>query len=144
MRNKTFAVLCLAAFVGTLVISVRFGNAWHAEVNLGESAVFSERELLEAADCVKRKFIAFKGCKMTDLWYDEARSNEFVASYLENGKGAVNGVQPENAIVFLSNFKMDGWGGDGSFDPNAVYADWKWIMIQDSENSGWVVDDWGY
>lgn len=144
MRKKTFAVLCLAAVAGAIVLSGRFGNAWHAKVRLGESTAFSERELLEAADCVKRKFVTFKGCKMSELWYDEATSNAYAAGYLENGKGAVNGVLPENVVVFKSSFKADRWGGDGSFAPNGDYPDWNWILIRDGENSRWVVDDWGY
>ncbi len=144
MRKKKIAVLCLAAVAGAVLLSGRFGNAWHATVKLGESAAFSERELREAAECVKRKFVTFKGCKMTKLWYDEATSNEYAAGYLETGKGAVNGVRPENVLVLRSDFKADRWGGDGGFEPNGVYTDWNWILVRDGENSGWVVDDWGY
>ena len=60
---------------------------------------------------------------------------------MEYGCGASNGVKRDDVIVILSDLKTgeNTW----SFEPNAVYTDWNWILIQDGETSEWVVDDYG-
>jgi len=114
-------------------------------VSIGQSEKFSSDEINDAVDCVIAKFDAdFSGCTLTDLWYDESHSDLEIQSYIENGRGAINGVAEENVIALLSNFDVDESGGDGSLNPNFTYTDWNWILIRDSKDGGWTVDDWGY
>lgn len=113
-------------------------------VSIDESVKFSKVEIDDAINCVNEKFKDFKGCKLTKLWYDEERSNDFMEGYFTSGKGAVNGVKAENVIVLLSDFDVDSSGVDGSLNPNSTYNDWNWILIRDSKTSEWKVDDWGY
>lgn len=112
-------------------------------ITIGESQKFSENELNEAINCVEEKFKEFKGCKLTDLWYDEEKSNLTIEGYMSNGHGSINGVKPEDIVVFFSNFDVDSSGGE-SFNPNTTYSDWSWIIIRDSKTNKWELDDWGY
>lgn len=69
--------------------------------------------------CSKYEFIeGFKGCILTDLWYDEdiniSSSDELIRQY-----------NSHEAIILLSNFKVDSSGGDGSLNPNSKYTDFS-------------------
>lgn len=92
--------------------------------------------------CIREKMDSFEeDCTLTGLWYDRERSERIIDSYMEYGRGASNGVKRDDVIVILSDLKTgeNTW----SFEPNAVYTDWNWILIRDGETSEWVVDDYG-
>jgi hypothetical protein len=120
------------------------GKTDNASVSIEKSNKFTTEEINQAVSSVKDKFKNFKGCTLTDLWYDEEKSNDFISGYLSHGKGSVNGAEPENIIVLLSNFDVDASGGDGSLNPNSTYSNWNWILIRESKTGTWRVDDWGY
>lgn len=147
MKNKILT-LCFVAGVFIVVFTVLYysqaGKTNEAMVSIGESTKFTENEILEAIDVVKKKFRGFEGCTLTELWYSENHSNEMVKEYLKTGKGASMNLQEENVIVLLSNFLVNSSGGDGSFEPNSLQTDWRWIVIRDNETDKWRVDDWGY
>ena len=43
----------------------------------------------------------------------------------------------------LSNFTVDGSGGDGSLNPNSTYKNWNWILVRGGSGD-WTLKDWGY
>lgn len=143
MKKMIFS-LCLILVVISLVAFKQVGRTNKVVVSIEKSNKFSETEINDAINRVKKKTKDFKGCNFTKLWYDDEKSNNFIKGYLTNGKGSVNGVKAENVIVLLSNFDVDSSGGDGSLNPNSTYSDWNWILIRDSKTSNWKVDDWGY
>lgn len=114
------------------------------KVTIEKSNKFCKDEIDSAIEIVKKEFKNFKGCKLTDLLYEEDYSNEVSVGYIENGNGSVNGVKAENIIVLKSNFDVGAEGGDGSLNPNSTYEDWNWILIRDSKTSSWNLDDWEY
>ena len=117
----------------------------NVEVTIGASDRFRNAEIESAVDRVIRKFAAeFAGCELLQLWYDEDQSNLAIDSYIQGGRGSINGVERGNVIVLHSNFSVDASGGDGSFSPNETYYNWSWILIRDSANGIWRIDDWGY
>lgn len=142
--KKIVSLICLMLVMFSLVACKQVGKTNSISVNIEKSNKFSEEEINNAVSCVKKKFKDFKGCTLTNLWYDEEKSNDFIKGYLSNGKGSVNGVKPENVIVLLSNFDVDSSGGDGSLNPNSTYSNWNWILIRDSKTGNWRCDDWGY
>ena len=111
--------------------SCRKGKIDNVVISLGDSQKFSKVEIEAAADCVLKKFRDFEGCDLQRLWYDEIETN-----YYE--------IDNKKRLVFLSNFHVDASGGDGSFEPNTDYTDWKWIVIRDNESAEWIVEGWGY
>jgi len=140
--GKTNNVVASVGTTNNVVASI--GKIDNAIVSIGKSDKFSEKEINNAIDCVKKKFVDFKGCRLTQLWYDEEKSDSFIKGYMSNGKGSVNGVKAENVIVLLSNYDVDSSGGDGSLNPNSTYSSWNWILIRDSKTGTWRADDWGY
>lgn len=146
--KKLLSFLCLFSVMFSMMFSLvackQVGKTNHVAVNIEKSDKFSEEEINDAINCVKKKFKDFDGCNLTKLWYDEEKSNRFIGGYLENGKGSVNGAKAEDVIVLLSDFEVDSSGGDGSLNPNSTYTGWNWILIRDSKTGNWKVDDWGY
>jgi len=143
MRKITFFLL-LIFVVFSLVACNQAGKINNVEVSIEKTNKFSEEEINNAVNCVKKKFKDFEGCNLTRLWYDEEHSNSFTEGYLKNGRGSVNGVKEENVIVLLSNFDVGSSGGKGSLNPNSTYYKWNWILIRDNKTSDWKADDWGY
>jgi hypothetical protein len=120
------------------------GRIENVDITVGTSDRFSAVEIEEAINLVKEKFISdFRGCELLQLWYDEENSENAVESYMRTGRGRTNGISEENVIVLFSNFKA-GSRADMTFNRNSIYEEWMWILIRDSENDSWRVDDWGY
>lgn len=125
--------------------SLEKGDTSNANITFGDSEKFSDEELQAAADAILDKFSAdFKCCTLTDLWYDEEDSDNAVSMYMTGGRGAINGVDSANVVVFYSDFDVDENGAEEGFYPNSSESGWSWIVIRDSADSDWVVDDWGY
>ena len=145
-KKPAFWIIVIA-IISCVVVGVCFLTNPTSNNHLSGTATstkFSNNEINDAMDCVKKKFKDFKGCELTDLWYDEEKSDAFIEGYLESGEGSINGVDAENVIVLLSNFNVDSTGGDGSLNPNSTYSNWNWILIRDRKTGNWLVDDWGY
>ncbi|MCR8746941.1 DUF4829 domain-containing protein [Romboutsia lituseburensis] len=116
----------------------------NAKVTIGKSEKFSEEEIKEAIECTKENFKSFDGCTLTDIWYDEEKSNKLTQDHLEYGGGYEVGNTDENTIVLMSNFDVGSSGGDGSLEPNSTYTDWQWDLVRDSKSEKWKVVSWGY
>lgn len=112
-------------------------------VEAGQSTKFSQDEIYNASKCIIDNF-NFADCTLTNVWYDEEKSDFLVKGYLENGQGSINGVDSENVIVLLSNFDVDDSGRNPVLNPNSTYTDYQWILIRDSKTSNWKIDDFGY
>lgn len=112
-------------------------------IDISESTKFSKDEINSAIECVKNNF-SFPSSTLTKIWYDEKKSNTLIDSYLETGRGAINGVKEENVIIILSNFDVDDSGDNPVLTPDTTYTDYQWILIRDDNTSDWKIDDMGY
>ena len=144
MKKLLFVFITITLCLTLTTCSQKSGKTEKVNIEIGASARLTSVEIEEAINAVKKKFADFKGCALTQLWYDETQSDYFIDGYMAGGHGSFNGVKKENVIVLLCTFTVDSSGGDGSFNPNSTYDDWNWILIRDSENDPWRVDDWGY
>ncbi len=149
MKKFIIIILIIAVmFTVSAVVydkSVNPGRADKAEYSTEHnSELFTDEEINEAIEAVKKKFADFEGCTLTEIYYNEEKSRSFAKGYIENGRGSQNGVTEENVLVLLSSFTVDETGGDGSLNAGGNYTGWNWILIRADENSDWVVDDWGY
>ncbi len=120
------------------------GKTNHAVIDTRDSSQFTQKEIRQAADTVLRKFPDFIDCDLTELWYDEEKSNRTIESYMTSGKGSRNNVRKENVIVLFSNFNTGRLSGEDGFSPNSRYENWNWILIRENADSQWKIDDWGY
>jgi hypothetical protein len=127
-----FAILVLCAAV---IGSFREGNIKHVHRTIPQSSIYSEQEISVPMDIVEKKFKRdFGGCTLTDLWYDEKRSesesNEWAEQY-----------HADEAIVLLSNFYV-GSNADQCFNPNSSYTYWSWVLVHKT-GGPWELKTWG-
>lgn len=142
--KKVISSFIIILIVFSVVGCNRMGKTKDASITIGKSVKFSEKEIDDAVQCVKESFKSYRECTLTNLWYDENKSNTYVGDYLEYGGGTENGSTKENSIVLLSNFNVDSLGGDGSFEPNSTTDDYQWVLVRDSKTSKWEVIESGY
>lgn len=136
-------ILVITSFYAYNIIFDK-GRVSECEVIIGESKIFTEKEIERAAAAVKTKFRSFEGCTLSKLEYDEEYRNESVKHYMQTGGGSVNGVKEENVIIFKSSFFAENPKGDSGLTEGLEYRGWNWIVIRNSKNSRWIVKDWGY
>lgn len=82
-----------------------------------------------------------------DIRYSPSDSRKAAEDYVKYGMGSVNGTKPENVIVFYIDY-------DVSFPENtseqekgawmSSYDNWSMILIRDSKDGKWLIDDQGY
>ena len=112
-------------------------------IHIGDSTKFSEEEINEAVDCVKRNF-DFESSILTDIYYDESKSDTIIKNYLNYGEDNKNKVEPENIIALLSDFDVNNSGNNPTLTAGETYVDFSFVLIRDDENGEWIIDDMGY
>lgn len=134
-KNKFIMVaisVCIIGIIFYFLNTYMVGNIDNVNESLVKSEVYSEEEIKEAMNIVKKNFKKdFKGCTLTDLWYGEGitRNEE---------EGWAKQYNAEEAIVLLSNFDVDSSGGSsGALNPNTTYKQWKWILVRNKLNKKW-------
>lgn len=141
--KKIIILFCCLLSVFSLVACNKGSVSNDILIEVSKSTKFSKDEIESAIQNVKSNF-SFSEATLTNIWYDEEKSNYLIDSYLENGRGLTNGVKEENVIILLSNFDVDGSGDNPVLNPNTTYSDYQWILIRDSKNNVWKIDDFGY
>ena len=71
-----------------------------------------------------------------DLWYDEFINDRMAEEWKKQ-------YEADEAIILLSNYKVDKSGGDGSIVPGETYSNWQWILVREGDGT-WKVKTWGY
>ena len=122
----------------------RTGKPNNAQIEISDSAKFSQEEIEAAIKCVKAQFVDFKGCNMTRLWYDEDESDFQINGFSQFKDVSEDGSGNENVIILLSDFETDSSAGESGFNPDSTYYSWMWIMTRDSKTDPWTMYDWGY
>ena len=109
-------------------------------VEPGESALYSERDLDEAAAAVWTEFRGWEGCELHSLRYagDEANSEENLAWLNSLNEGA-NYTQ---VAEFLADFHSP-TEAYGAWEADTEYTDWQWWLAR-AEDGGWELVSWGY
>ena len=135
--KKILFLLCTLMLLPLLSACGKGGNTDHVQRNIGSSQIYTEEEILEIMGIVENFFEKeFAGCTLTELTYDEERSNLSCDEWADT-------YQAKQAIIFYSTFQVDASGGDGSLNPNSTYTNWNWILTKDNSNK-WTLKTWGY
>ena len=123
----------------TLEVYLGAANDTDPAIDYGESTMFTEDELEEAAVQIKCKFASFEGCELHALRYagDVCNTEENLAWLNELGEG--NYVR---VVEFLSDFHSPVEGG-GAWEEDTEYTDWQWWLAR-TEDDGWDLLTWGY
>ena len=123
-------VLCLV-----LLTACGGGDVRNVRRIPGESQLYSNGEINSAMNDVLDFFEKeFDGCTMTEIRYEEEKYARRQSLESEDyGK---------EVIILLTDFDVDGSGGDGSLNPNSTYRNYQWILTRTL--FGWELQDWGY
>ena len=101
--------------------------------------VYTEEEIQAAMKCVRKYFSEEATSRvLNDLWFDEEACVKNRTSYMQYGKGKLNGVSEENVIVLLCNFTIE---NDKAFE--GYYPNWQMILIRNSADGAWGIDGQG-
>lgn len=144
MKKKTIIAICaVLVSLGVAIVLLLIGNRGNvSNVNrvVGNSAFYSESLINEAFDVIEKKFVKdFKGCTLTELRYDEDVENRFSEEIEKYHK-----ENNQDLIVVLSTFDTDEKGGDGGFNPDDTYTNWKWYLVKTADKKSWEIINWGY
>lgn len=109
------------------------------QINIEQSSLWEKSEIQSAIDTTIDYFDAnFIGCTLVDISYDEELCMKEKDYWIEQ-------YHADEAIILTSTFDVDENGGDGSFNPNATYANWMWVLTRsDSDAETWTLQTWGY
>lgn len=130
-------ILCMLFLFSLVLSACGGGNASQVQTVVGESAIFTQREIEAAMEAAMNHFRKeFDGCTMTRIEYNEEKSAAAAMEWAEQ-YGA------EEGIVLYSVFDVDASGGDGSFTPNSTYRNWQWVLTR-NKGDNWVLRTWGY
>ena len=98
--KKIIILFCCLLSVFSLVACNKGSVSNDILIEVSKSTKFSKDEIESAIQNVKSNF-SFSEATLTNIWYDEEKSNYLIDSYLENGRGLTNGVKEENVIILL-------------------------------------------
>ena len=123
-------VLCLV-----LLTACGGGDVRNVKRNPGESQLYSNGEINSAMKEVIDFFQKeFDGCTMTEIRYEEEKYAERQSLESED--------YGREVIILLTDFDVDGSGGDGSLNPNSTYRNYQWTLTR--TRFGLELQDWGY
>ncbi|MGG5461121.1 DUF4829 domain-containing protein [Clostridium sp. B9] len=142
-KIKLILSMCLILILLPLVSCEINEESKNVGIDIGQSTKFTKEEIEKAINEIIYNF-DFPECTLTNVSYDEEKSNQIIESYLSNGSGKVNGAISENVIVLLSSFNVDGSGDNPVLEPNTTYTDYTWTLIRAKKSSDWKIDEQGY
>lgn len=112
-------------------------------IEIGESEKFSKEEIENSIEKVKNNF-SFPGATLKGITYDEEKSNYGIDSYFENGNGATSNIERDNVIILLSSFYVSKFSNNPVLNRGCTYTEYQWILIRDSKEGPWIIDQWGF
>lgn len=134
MKRRVSVLLC---FLLVLLTAGCRGDVSNVKVLEYKSDIYSEEEIKEAIEAVKKYFRSeFSGCTLTEITY---AGDDKISSYEE----WATRNDGDEVIVLISSFDVDASGGDGSLNPNSTYSNWSWILAR-RNGEKWKHVDHGY
>ena len=119
-----------------LILSGCGGKVDDAELTIGTSYLYSEKEIQSAMRVVMNQFErGFESCKLLTLTYDEELSAKSADDWAEQ-------YEADEAIVLESSFYVIG-NKNPTLNPNSVYRGWQWILTRNG-NGTWELQTCGY
>lgn len=133
MKKVLIFVLALVSLFS--ISGCKHGKIDDVEINIGESALYTEAELRDAADEVIDEFSKeFDGCTLQELKYDEEES-------LRQADEWAKQYDAEEAVVLSSRFTVSSSYENGPFSPGDTHY-YSWILVRN--NGDWELKTWGY
>lgn len=116
-------------------------NAPAVTVDLGESALYSQKELDDAMLAVRGKFATFAGCELHSIRYAGDEANN--AENLRWLNSLADGAEFTQVAEFLTDFHSPVEDGPYAWERDSEYKDYQWWLAR-KKDGAWVVVSWGY
>ena len=112
-------------------------SAPEAEIDLGDSAVFTEDELYDAMLAIKCKFAFWKDCELLAIRY--AGDDAVTGESLDRLNSLAEGTEYVQAVLFLMDFRT---GSDvpDELEPDKEYTGYQWWLAR-TEGGDWEIVD---
>lgn len=124
LKIITATVLLLLICVGC------YGKVSNVQFQLEPSKKFSQKELEEAAEVVKKEFRKeYYGCELLEISYSEKKSKEEL-NYFDVDH---NNFEANKTLVLFSKFKVVKKTDQVAFEVGKVYNEWKWVLSKNKE-----------
>ena len=116
----TIFLFCVLVLCGCSFIS-HSGDTSNVIVDISGDSKYSEAQLNDAVNLIKKEFISYTDCKLIKL--------EFVED-------------TENGVIFTGEFETGRKSSNEGFDQNEYYTGWTWAL--ELHNGVWVEVNHGY
>ncbi len=130
--------ICIFMAALMLFFAAACSSGKKAPLEYGSSALYTHKDIDEAAALVKKEFATFEGCELHSLRYpgDECNSEENLRwlNELDPGHGYAQ------VLELLTDFRS---GKTGAWDPDTEYRDYQWWLARE-EGGSWQLISWGY
>ncbi len=102
---------------------------------VGDSTMYSEREIKSAMSVVTRKFRSgFRGCVLLELRFDEEKTLRETERRAEKG---------DTGEILVLSSKFYAGKSDGSLTPGMTYEGWTW-ELEKTGLGGWELTNYGF
>lgn len=141
MKKIISNILCVI-----LILSlIGCGNTATSKVKIdyGNSSIYTEADMNDAIEVIKKYFNKMKGCELHSLSYssDDCNSTENI-DWMNDLEEANDTKEVfTQCIMFESSFRSPKKGG-GAWEANKEYT-WSWWLAR-SEGGEWKLMTWGY
>lgn len=135
MKKK---ILYFAVIALVIVGAIFFFSNQNKGINKTIKTNYShkEKDILNLIDESVKHF-DIDGIKLTDVYYDESKSQEYEKNILDENNNY------EDCIVIYANFKTSTTNKYNGFNPNSKYTDYELKFIKDGSNQ-WKLINTGY
>ena len=129
-------------FLGVLIVIfvLTFEKVEAAEINYGESEIYTQTEMNAAIKIIKKQFGKWKGCKLKNIRYAGDECNN-----IEN-LNWLNDLRPEKnftqCIEFFSDFYVSK-KTNTTFNPDSEYRNYQWWLAR-TDDGDWQLVTFGY
>ena len=133
MKKKILIVLSVLLGIA-LILTFR-----PAEIDCGESVLYTKEDRQSAAKLISNTIESFKGCKLYAVKYKGDLVSKKNLEYCNSL--AADGVTYSESIVFTSYFRSPVFGG-GTWNANDLYS-WSWYLAR-TNGGEWEILTYGY
>lgn len=133
---KKINLIFVMIFLALIITSCNNKTKDMPEIIIGESEIFTEKEISDAIDVVIKQYQS-SGCTLEKVYYDEEFSKKFQKTIY-----ITEGTSDENVIDILADFYPN--EDNPVLSPNTLYEKYSWILIRNNENSNWEIFSQGY
>ena len=136
---RLLLIICIFSLTGCT-------NKAISEVNIdyGTSSIYTEDEMNDAIELIKKEFNTWDGCKLHSISYStDDECSESNIEWLNKIERANDNKETfTQCIMFTSNFHSPKEGG-GAWNADTEYTDWQWWLAR-SNGGKWKLMTWGY